>query len=317
MHGRIRFRRHLDRRRLPRVGGLVAVAVGLLLAFTGPLAAQVNLEAAEARYEAALAEYEEIREERDRALREHEILIDRQEDARLAGDEERAREAMSRVHNQGVQVMRLDQQLRGAVARLQDAGRDYLAALEVREDQILDRIEQTFLPTTRARLDRELSEIRARHRQVEREAGAPTLGELRPLPEVVIRRGDGPEELRGKAGILESRADEYDSVIASLEREISSRERRIQQQRGQEDLLAGISRFDDDILTGRGLTASAGDDAGDDENTESLSSVNLTELPLPEQVALLREYLSLALEMRDEALARARVFRARAEGGNR
>jgi len=133
---------------------------------------------------------------------------------------------------------------------------------------------------------------------------------------VVIRRGDGPEELRGKAGILESRAEEYDSVIVSLQREISSRERRIQQQRGQEDLLAGISRFDDDALTGRGLTNPSRDGGADGEGaSDPMTPVNLAELSLLDQVVLLREYLSLARDMRDEALARARVFRARAEGG--
>jgi hypothetical protein len=317
-----RTRSPLTGRRSCGIGGLVAVGAGLavflftfLAAGVSPAAAQLPLEEAEARYEEALAAYEEIRRVRDQALNRHEILIDRQEDARRAGDEEAAREAMSRVHSQGVQVMQLDQQLRAAVSVLQDAARDYLAALEAREDELLDRIEATFLPTTRARLDRELSETRARYRQVEREAGAPTLGQLRPLPDVVIRRGDGPEELRGKAGILESRAEEYDSVITSLQREIASRERRMQLQRGQEDLLAGISRFDDDAFTGRGLAPPADDDGGDAEVRPGVP-VNLAELPLAEQVSLLREYLGLAQEMRDEALARARVFRARAEGGN-
>ena len=294
----------------------LALAVLAALALPGlaaPVAAQSGLEEAETRYERALTAYRQVLEARDQALQQHDILMDRQEDARRSGDEDRAQEAMRRVHEQGVQVMLLDQQLRGVAAELQEAGQRYLAELDAREEQLLDRIEETVLPGTRAALDRELSEVRARYREVERESGSPTLGELRPLPDVAIDRRDGPEELRGKAGILESRAAEYDSVIVDLEREITSRERRLQQERGRQDLIAGISRFDDDVLTGGGLTAPAGQVGS--ESADSGAPVNLAELSLPDQLVLLREYLTLAQGLRDEALTRARVFRDRAEGG--
>ncbi len=312
--GRRRRVSHPGRRTLRGFGFSLLLA---LLALTGvspvSLAAQSGLAEAEARYETALAAYRQVLEARDRALQQHDILMDRQEDARRSGDEERAQEAMRRVHEQGVQVMLLDQQLRGVASELQAAGQRYLAELDAREEQLLDRIEETVLPGPRAALDRELSEVRARYREVERESGSPALGELRPLPDVAIDRRDGPEELRGKAGILESRAVEYDSVIVDLEREIASRERRLQQERGREDLIAGISRFDDDVLTGGGLTPPS-DQAGS-ESADSGTPVNLAELSRPDQLVLLREYLTLAQGLRDEALARARVFRERAEGG--
>jgi hypothetical protein len=304
--------------RHPRWGGGLAVlylllAVLVAMGGAGEVAAQDPLESYETRYEEALERYVEALEVRDAALREHDILMDRQEDARRSRDEDRAREAMRRVHDQGVQVMLLDQQLRRVAADLQSAGQEYLAALERREDELLDAIEDAFLPTTRLRLDREISEIRARYREVERQSGAPSLGELRPLPDVVVDRRDGPEELRGKAGMLENRAAEYDSVIAGLEREIATRERRIQQERSREDLMAGISRFDDDALTGGGLLRPGDSDGPGDLDPQV--PVNLADLPLTDQVVLLRDYLGVAQEMRDEALALARVFRERAGGG--
>lgn len=312
--GRWRTGSHLGVRTLRGFGLTLLLAV---LALTGvspvSLAAQSEPVEAEARYETALAAYRQVLEARDQALQQHDVLMDRQEDARRSGDEERAQEAMRRVHEQGVQVMLLDQQLRGVAAELQEAGQRYLAELDAREEELLDRIERTVLPGTRAALDRELSDVRARYREVERESGSPTLGQLRPLPDVAIDRRDGPEELRGKAGILESRAVEYDSVIVDLEREIASRERRLQQERGREDLIAGISRFDDDALTGGGLTPPS--DQSGSESADAGAPVNLAELPLPDQLALLREYLTLAQGLRDEALVRARVFRERAEGG--
>ncbi len=305
--------RGIRRQTLWSVLVLAILAALALPGLAAPVAAQSGLEEAETRYERALTAYRQVLEARDQALQQHDILMDRQEDARRSGDEDRAQEAMRRVHAQGVQVMLLDQQLRGVAGELQEAGQRYLAELEVREDQLLDRIEEVVLPGTRAALDRELSEVRARYREVERESGSPTLGELRPLPDVVIDRRDGPDELRGKAGILESRAAEYDSVIVDLEREITSRERRLQQERGREDLIAGISRFDDDALTGGGLNPPSGDSGS--ESVDPGTPVNLAELALPDQLALLREYLTLAQGLRDEALTRARVFRDRAEGG--
>lgn len=313
-HGRWDYR---TGRHLFGDGGLAVLyllaTVVLLLVSAGGVTAQSSLERSEQEYEEAFERYQEALEARDAALREHDILMDRQEDARRSGDGERAREAMRRVHDQGIQVMLLDQQLRRVAAALQAAGQAYLEALEDREDELLDAIEEALLPTTRLRMDREISEIRARYREVERQSGAPAVGELRPLPDVVVDRRDGPEELRGKAGMLENRAAEYDSVIVGLEREIATRERRIQQERSREDLMAGISRFDDDALTGGGLTRPGdGDGAGE---VDPQMPVNLADLPLPDQVVLLREYLGVAQEMRDEALALARVFRERADGG--
>ncbi len=312
-------------RRPWKVGGLLALCIFLLLAGplttlgeggSGGLAAQDPLAEIAERYDEALQIYEEILEARDRALHQHDILMDRQEDARRSGDDDRSRDAMRRVYEQGVQVMLLDQQLRSAAAQLQAAGRSYLDFLERREDQLLDAIEAAILPPTRARLDRELSEVRQRYREVERESGAPTVGGLRPLPDVVVDRRDGPSELRGKAGLLENRAAEYESVIVGLQREITSRERRLQQERGRADLMAGISRFDDDALTGGGLTRPGSEEGGSNE-LDPTAPLNLSELPLPDQVVLLREYLGLAEEMRDEALALAETFRARADGSIR
>ncbi|TVR63409.1 MAG: hypothetical protein EA422_09435 [Gemmatimonadales bacterium] len=278
----------------------------------GEALAQEPQVVAEAAWSEALASYREILEARDAALRTHDILMDRQEEARRSGDDARARDAMRQVHDQGIRVMLLEQQLRMAADALQAAGRAYLAALEVREEELLDALGSAILPMTRTRLQSQIAELRQEYREVERESGTPQVGELRPLPDVVVDRRDGPEELRGKAGLLENRAAEYDSVIAGLEREISTRERRLQLERGREDLMAGISRFDDAALTGGGIPRSGTEVRPG--SMDPVGEVDLSSLPLEDQIALLREYLVLARDMRNEALAMARVFRDRAEG---
>jgi hypothetical protein len=304
----------------PYRGGLgtgVRVAVMLLLALVvpGPGLAQPALQVAEARYRTALAAYEEILGSRDRALQDHEILLDRHDDARRSGDDDRAREAMSRVHFQGTYVMRLEQGLQAAVEPLRAAGRELLRALDAREEALLDELDRAILPGTRARLQEEIADLRLRYRDVERRTGAGLVPTARLLPDLGIGPRDGPQELRAKAGLMESWAEQYDAVLAALDREIATRERRIQQERGREDLLAGISRFGDDRLVGGGLVRSEPESVA--AASEEGSLPNLASLPLPEQVAALREYRERIVETRAEALAQARLFRERADGGPR
>jgi len=285
---------------------------GALTTGGGEALAQEPQEVAAAAWNEALGTYREVLEARDAALRTHDVLMDRQEEARRLDDDARARDAMRQVHDQGIRVMLLEQQLRIAADALRAAGRAYLVALDAREDELLDALGSAILPMTRTRLQSQLAELRQEYREVERESGTPQVGELRPLPDVVVDRRDGPEELRGKAGLLENRAAEYEAVIAGLEREITTRERRLQLERGREDLLAGISRFDDAALTGGGISRSGTEVRP--TSLDSVGEVDLSSLPLEDQIALLREYLVLAGEMRNEALAMARVFRDRAEG---
>ncbi len=290
---------------------LFSLLSGVIFPGGGEAQAQ-DPQATAATWEEALAVYQEVLDARDAALRTHDILMDRQEEARRSGDDARARDAMRQVHDQGIRVMLLDQELRMVAERLRRAGRAYLEELDAREDELLDALASAILPMTRNRLESQLAELRREYREVERQAGAPQVAELRPLPDVVVDRRDGPEELRGKAGLLENRAAEYDSVIAGLEREITTRERRLQLERGREDLLAGISRFDDAALTGGGISRPGTD--GRPDGVDPLGEIDLAALPLEAQIALLREYLELARDLRNEALAMARVFRDRAEG---
>jgi hypothetical protein len=297
-------------------GGLLAVGVWILvLAFPGGAWAQSSLAEAREVYETALATYQEVLDLRDQVLEEHEILMDRLQDARDSGDSDRLQEAMYRVWERGVELSGLDRQLQAAAAHLEQAGQAYLRSLDEREEVLLDALAETVVPAVRSRLEGEIAELRSRYREVERRVGTELVPTIRPLPELTIRPTDGPPQLRIKATILEDRALEYEAVLAALDEQITERERRMQQERGREDLLAGISRFDDDLLTGGGLAGSL------PEEGEPLDGppqrLILADLPLPQQVAELRELRSRVDGLREEAVTRARVFRQRAEGGPR
>lgn len=301
-----------------RGGGLVAlgVFVALLLAWLpSPAASQTPIERAEAQYDTAFGAYEQVLQLRDRLLSEHEVLMDRLQDARDSGEEDRIQDAMYRVWERGVQLSGLDRQLQVAAAELREAAQRLLRLLDDREDALLDRLEQAAGPAERSSIEGDIAQLRSRHRQVEQQVGAELVPTIRPLPELTIRPTDGPRQLTVKATILEDRADEYEVVLEALDGTIADLQRRIQQERGREDLLAGISRFDDDQITGGGITGGLPED--DDGSEEDPGGLILAELPLPQQVAELQELRERVEDLRVEALARARVFRERAERGTR
>lgn len=287
----------------------------LVLAFpTGGWAQSSPVEAG-AVYETALATYQEVLDLRNQVLREHEILMDRLQDARDSGDSDRLQEAMYRVWERGVELSGLDRQLQAAAAHLEQVGQAYLRALDEREEALLDQLAEAVAPATRSRLEGEIADLRTRYREVERRVGSELVPTIRPLPELTIQPRDGPQQLEVKARILEDRAEEYEAVLTALEDQIAQRERRIQQERGREDLLAGISRFDDDLLTGGGLAGSLPEEGEPLEGGPE--RLILADLPLPQQVAELRELRDRVDGLREEAVTRARVFRQRAEGGPR
>lgn len=290
-------------------GWLVVLVLAALLV---PVSAAAQVGEAETRYREALEAYGAVAAQRDQVLQQHEILVDRQIDARESGDEERARNAMAQVHFQGTQLTYMDRQVQAAAAPVREAAEELLRALDAREEELLDRLEGTLPEATRDRLNAELVQLRMRSREVEAEAGSDLVTRARLLPDLAIGPRDGPRELRAKAGLMESLAEQYDTVLVTVEREIEVRERWIQQERGREDLMAGISRFGDDRLVGGGLSGPAPENGDPDDGGDA--ELDLAELPLPDQVTWLREYGEWIADQRDEALVQARVFRDRAEG---
>lgn len=310
-------------RRPSRGGGLVVVGLlawllpalaGLFVlpgAAGGQAPSPAELARAEAAYDTALAAYEAILEVVNEASVQHEILVDQVQDARASGDDQRRDAALARAWDHGVQLMRLETRLAEAAEDLRRSGRRLLQLLDARERELLAQRDGAIFPTTRNRIEGEITDLRIRYRAVERQVGSELVTTIRPLPELTIRPTDGRQELQVKASIYEGWAREYEVQLEGLDQEIAVRERRIQQERGREDFLSGLSRFDDDRLTGGGISGTLperGDAPGSDTPI-------LADMPLAEQVVLLRQLRSRVEELQIEALARARVFRQRAEGG--
>ncbi len=299
-------------KRLLHSGLLLA---GLLAALGAPRpgVAQSPLPESETTYEAILAEYTALAADLQRIFSLHEQALDAVDMARRSGDEGRQERALATFRSRAIELMELERSVEQAAGRLREARRELLYALDEREAQLLEEIEETEESVGRVRLEQEWERIRRRALQVEAEVELEEEIALQPVPELTVDPRDGPAELREKAGFLEERAAAYDSVVADLTTEIADRERQIQRLRGREDLLADLARFDTDLSPGgrlgpRSPTAAEWEDGGGEG-----SDVALTRLPLPEQVEILRGVREQALQYRDRALAQSEVFRERAE----
>lgn len=282
----------------------------LLLVLPPSLSGQeVSLGRAEAEYGRALAAYRELKEERDRALSEHDVLIDRLEAVRRSGDPEREEEAKRRVFHQGFMTMDLDRHLGTAAEALSEAGRVLLAAVSAREDRLLDELEVAGDRFTIERLQAELVTLRQRHREVQEEVGDDLFTTADFVPQVRVRATDGPRELHQKADMVERRVVELDTLIVDIDRDIASSERRLQQQRGGADFLDNLSRFGDDRIVG-GTSTIVRSDPGDEGGPGSSGTfVDLEALPLAERVVWLRAYREQVVVARDESLELAGRFR--------
>ncbi len=285
----------------------------LALGLAQPALGQNGLPQTEADYEAVLEEYSAAATELQRTFSLHEQALDGVELARRSGDEGRQERALATFRSRAISLMELERAVEELASRLREARRDLLFALDEREAELLERLDETRSASERERLEREWERIRRRALQVEAEVELEEEIALRPVPELTIDPRDGPAELREKAGFLEERAAAYDSVVAGLTQEIGERERQIQRLRGREDLLADLARFDTDLSPGgrlgpRTLTTADWEDAGGEG-----ADVALSRLPLPDQVEILRGVREQAIQYRDRALAQSEVFRERAE----
>lgn len=307
---------------LRRVSGPALVGLSALLLLLGgpaPAVAQVALSPAESRYLLARTELEAVRREIESIRPTHTRAVEELVSARAAGEDRRAEDLFREDFIQpAVRLQLLDSELRDRVAAFQEARREYLRALEARMDEIIEQLEDSGLPQpTRDRLNRIYVDVSQTYREVERERNPIEEAMLRPIPTLTADDRDGPRELRDKASYLEAQvAGDYQAIIEFTTQEIAVRENQLRLQREGADLRADLSRFDADRLPGTGAGAGAGAVRPDDDPSPIDSSFIFADLPLVEQVELLRSIRAQAEAFLEETLERAALFRQMAEGGN-
>ncbi len=125
------------------------------------------------------------------------------------------------------------------------------------------------------------------------------------MPDISVDPRDGPAEMLGKAQILERTAARVDTLILSIDNDISQLESRREMQRRHRDFIAGTGRFGD-------LRPPTGTTAGTDPAVQAADSTTVGGRPvtLDERIEAQRVYRRILLDQRNLLLFRARDFRA-------
>jgi len=278
------------------------------------LAAQVPADAARARYERAREDFLQLQQEGEQLRPRLDQVAATIQNYRDAGNQRAMNDVFLNEflpRNQRLQ----DVTVRAGVAKavLDEARRDFLRILRAREEVLLAELDRTP-PPARAReeeINRQVVRLRQEVNQLEREREPIAEVGFSPVPRFDVAPTDGPVELNAQAAFLEQRAQTNVSLIILVDEEIRVREQRLRLERADQDSRVGIIRFDGDRPPGTGpgsrsATGQAADGrAGDARGGER----SFAELPLAEQIELLRSVRMQAEEARDETLERAAQLR--------
>jgi len=139
--------------------------------------------------------------------------------------------------------------------------------------------------------------------------------ELQVLQEITIQTSDTPQDILGKAGFLDHRADQYESELAQTEQRLDQLRNQQRRDRLVQDMVADAQRYDDT----RAPVGPPGSRTTDPLRPGQVlpDTLGVGELPLTleeriEGLQLLRERLAdYIVQVRD----RAELFRRRARGG--
>ncbi len=286
---------------------------GLLLVFPAGAGAQ-QLASLEADYAEARSEYEEVLAEREAAQTSYTRSLDLVRSARDHGDEGRVASAMATFYTQARALEEFDRRMEDADRRLEEVGRELIQLLDAREEELLNRLEDTADADEREELLEALAQVRQRVRRIEADVESLQEVSILPAPDIQPDPRDGPTETRAKHNLLTSRVQEFDLVLEEIDERLEALERRLRRNRSLEDQEAGLARFDDLMIAPRAPS-------GGQPRLEGLlpdgSAPPLGELPLEDQIALLEIIREQAQQVRDETRAQAEEFADRIPEGSR
>lgn len=302
--------------------GILPVPAALLLAcvsvlWSSPASAQLALPEAEARYEEAVAANEVNVQARDRAFNLHEQALDRVDAARAARNDQQMENAQAEFQVRAMELMQAEQAARESAARVQAARETYQTALEEREEAIAAELNAgPITGQSDQALVAEWRQVHSRALELEGEAGSDQLPALRPVPELTVDPRDGRDDLLAKENLMEDRAASYDSTVAYMQNAVADLERQQRRNQSMQDLLRDVQRSGPDLVPGAPLlppTNPEGDADGGDGGSAGAAELALGSLSIDERIELYRGLIQQAQQLRDDARARAGVFRSLAE----
>ena len=203
---------------------------------------QAVVESRQAAYEEAKAKSEAARLAAARVRDEWAQLLEQHAAASRAGDRDRVRELLAVFQERSPEKSRLEQAWRSSQELWRGAGRELVAAIDDYLEKLWPATEQSV---GAAEYEEGLyNELLSTLRRVESELPEVPL-ELEPMPEVTIRPGDTPREIRYKARLMENRVRYYARLVAELDEKVAVLAQRQRREQNRRDFKTSHERFGD------------------------------------------------------------------------
>ena len=230
-------------------GWLALAAVATALTFAGPGAAQESADqvvdrelayrSAGSQYQAALDAWVVIEKQWNDAVEEH-------AQARRAADDQRKDDALVRALDLAQELDHLERRVMSQRGVLDLARAGLLAALDDRIERLSGQFGDNPTAAERIRLVASIRDLENEAMELEGAAAGPAVQlELVYYPSIQFDPRDTPRTLGYKAELLRSKAEQSDSAMAHIDREIERFERQLRRSRNVQSLVTGVERFGD------------------------------------------------------------------------
>ncbi|MSR36643.1 MAG: hypothetical protein EXR95_08380 [Gemmatimonadetes bacterium] len=224
-----------------------AVLMAALL-FSGPAAAQqagdqvadrdLLYRSARSQHDAALAAWSVVEKQWNDA-------VDAHAQARRTGDTPRRDAALVRALDLAQELDRLERRVKDERAVLNSARNNFMAALDGRIDGLTRQLAAARTPADRANLTALIRNLENEQSDLEEDAQGQAVPVVVYFPAIQFDMRDTPQTLGYKAQLLRSKAEQSDSAMAHIDREIERIDRQLRRSRNAQSLVTGVERFGD------------------------------------------------------------------------
>ncbi|MBW3535033.1 MAG: hypothetical protein KY453_07440 [Gemmatimonadetes bacterium] len=287
-----------------------AFSLAALASAPRPVSGQTSdgLVERELEYRAARSDVQAAQDARSVVERRFSEALDEVSRARRSGDGGRLEAALARAQSLSLELSRADERVRtqeGELAATRDA---LLATLDGRRRRLEARLADAG-PGERFELDALIRDLANQYRQVEQAETDVLEIELVYFPSITFDPRDGPVELAAKADLLDRKAEQADSTLASIDREIERLESLLRLQRSRQSFQGNLERFGDTQVPVGAPTRRGTRDAEAGRSPTDSTGVPGLEEPLEDRIQSLRLFRFQVEDARDQFLSRAGTFR--------
>ena len=291
-------------------GWLTLVAAATALTFARPGVAQQNgdqvvdrelaYRSARSQFQAALDAWGVVEKQWNDAVEEH-------AQARRVADDQRKNVALVRALDLAQELDRLERRVMDQRGALDIARAGLLAALEVRIERLSEQFGATSVAAERRSLAVSIRDLENEEAGLAgAAAGSAVQLELVYYPSIQFDPRDTPRTLGSKAELLRSKAEQSDSAMAHIDREIERFERQLRRNRKVQSLLTGVERFGDiQVPVGAPNRPTSRGDAQTRPDSTGVSCPQLTPQQMIQELQLLRIQVEAA---KRQFLERANAF---------